>query len=36
VFSFTFNTLGLQTLTVVDTTNSSIVGSATVNVVPKS
>lgn len=36
IFSYTFNTLGFQTLTIIDTTNSSIVGSATVNVVPKS
>jgi hypothetical protein len=35
VFSFTFNTLGSQTLYLTDTTNSSIVGSAVVNVVPK-
>jgi hypothetical protein len=35
VFSYTFNTLSFQTLTIVDTTNSSIVGSAIVNVVPK-
>jgi hypothetical protein len=35
VFSYTFNTLGLQTLTIVDTTNSSIVGSTTINVLPK-
>src|SRR5581483_11783713 len=36
VFSFTFNTLGSQTLTLADTANGSVVGSATVNVVPKS
>jgi hypothetical protein len=35
VFSYTFNTLGLQTLTIVDTTNSAIFGSASVNVVTK-
>jgi hypothetical protein len=35
VFSFTCNTLGYQTLTVTDTTNSSISGSAIVNVLPK-
>ena len=36
VFSYTFNTLGFQTLTVVDTTNSSILGSSIVNVLAKS
>ncbi len=35
VFSFTFNTLGLQTLKLVDSANGAILGSATVNVVPK-
>jgi len=35
VFSYTFNALGFQTLTVVDTTNSSISGSATEDVLPK-
>ncbi len=35
VFSYTFNKLGLQTLTIVDTTNSSILGSVTVDVLPK-
>ncbi|MDB5306227.1 MAG: hypothetical protein JWO38_429 [Gemmataceae bacterium] len=35
VFSYTFNTLGFQTLTIVDTTTSAVVGRATVNVVPK-
>jgi FG-GAP-like repeat len=35
VFSYTFPTLGSQTLTIVDTTNSSIVGSVVENVVPK-
>jgi hypothetical protein len=34
-FSYTFNTLGLQTLSITDTTNSSVTSSATVNVVPK-
>lgn len=35
VFSYTFNTLGLQTLTITDTSNSAITGSAVVNVVAK-
>ncbi len=35
VFSFTFNTLGSQTLTLTDTTNSSLVGSAIMNVLAK-
>jgi hypothetical protein len=35
-FSYTFNALGSQTFTLTDTTNSSLVGSATVNVVRKS
>jgi hypothetical protein len=35
VFSYTFNALGFQTLTIVDTTNSSISGSDTVDVLPK-
>lgn len=35
IFSFTFNTLGVQTLTIVDITNGAVLGSATVNVVPK-
>ena len=35
IFSYTFNTLGFQTLTIVDTSNSSIVGSDFVSVVPK-
>ena len=35
VFSYTFNALGAQTLNIVDTTNSSILGKATVNVVAK-
>jgi trimeric autotransporter adhesin len=36
IFSYTFNTLGLETLNIVDTTNNTILGSAIVNVVPKS
>lgn len=36
VFSYTFNTLSLQTLTIKDSTNSSIIGTAIVNVLPKS
>ncbi len=35
VFSFTFNTLGSQTLTVTDTSNSSLVGTDIVNVLAK-
>jgi len=35
VFSYTFNRLGLDTLTIVDTTDSSIIGSDTLNVLPK-
>ena len=35
VFSYTFNRLGLDTLTIVDLANSSIVGTDTINVVPK-
>ena len=35
VFSYTFNTLGSQTFYLTDTTNNSLVGSATVNVVAK-
>jgi hypothetical protein len=35
VFSYTFNRLGLDTLTIVDLANSSITGTDTVNVVPK-
>jgi S-adenosylmethionine hydrolase len=35
VFSYTFNALGNQTLTVVDSSNDAILGTATVNVVPK-
>jgi hypothetical protein len=36
VFSYTFNALGLQTLTVTDTTDGTILGSIVVNVLPKS
>ena len=36
VFSYTFNALGSQTLTITDSTNSTIMGTAIVNVVPKS
>ena len=36
VFSYTFNTLGFQTLTVTDTTNNSIFGSDIVDVLAKS
>jgi hypothetical protein len=32
VFSYTFPTAGFQTFTIVDTTNSSVVGSALVDV----
>ena len=32
IFSYTFNALGFQTVTVTDTTNSSIFGSITVDV----
>src|SRR5205085_2052614 len=32
-FSYTFGTLGFQTLKIVDTTNSALLGSTTVNVV---
>jgi hypothetical protein len=35
VFSYTFNTLGLETLKIVDSATGAIVGSAVVNVVPK-
>jgi hypothetical protein len=35
IFSYTFNRLGLDTLTIVDLANSSIVGTDTLNVVPK-
>jgi len=36
IFSYTFNTLGPQTLMLLDTTNGSVVGSIGVNVLPKS
>jgi hypothetical protein len=36
VFSYTFNALGFQTITVTDTTNSSIFGSIVVNVLAQS
>jgi hypothetical protein len=36
VFSYTFNALGLQTLTIVDTSNSSILGTDIVDVLAKS
>jgi hypothetical protein len=36
VFRYTSNALGFQTLTIVDTTNSSISGSAIIDVLPKS
>jgi hypothetical protein len=36
VFSYTFNALSFQTLTIVDNSNSSISGSAVVDVLPKS
>jgi hypothetical protein len=36
IFSYTFNALALQTITIVDTTNSAIAGSFTTNVVKKS
>jgi hypothetical protein len=35
IFSYTFNALGLQTITIVDNANSSVVGTITVNVLPK-
>jgi hypothetical protein len=35
VFSYTFNALGFQTITVVDTSNSSIIGSILEDVLPK-
>src|SRR5439155_6996857 len=35
-FSYTFNALGTQTLFLTDTSNGSVVGSTTVNVLPKS
>jgi hypothetical protein len=35
IFSYTFNALGFQTISIVDSTNGSIVGSITVDVLPK-
>ena len=35
VFSYTFNTLGFQTLTIVDTSNSSIIGTDVIDVLAK-
>ena len=35
IFSYTFDTLGIQTLTILDTSNSSIFGSVIVDVLPK-
>jgi trimeric autotransporter adhesin len=35
IFSYTFNALGLQTITVVDSTNGSIIGSIVVDVLKK-
>jgi hypothetical protein len=35
IFSYTFNALALQTLSIVDTTNSAILGSILVDVLPK-
>jgi hypothetical protein len=35
IFSYTFNALGFQTLTIVDTTNSSILGTDILDVLPK-
>jgi hypothetical protein len=35
IFSYTFNRMGLDTLTIVDLANSSIIGTDTLNVVPK-
>src|SRR5262249_25629865 len=35
IFSYTFNALGFQTITIVDQSNSSIVGSITEDVLPK-
>jgi hypothetical protein len=35
VFSYTFNALDLQTITIVDTVNSAIAGSFATNVVKK-
>lgn len=36
IFSYTFNALGFQTLSIVDLTNASILGSILVDVLPKS
>ena len=36
IFSYTFNALGFQTLTIVDTTNSPIAGGIVIHVLPKS
>ena len=36
VFSYTLNTLGSQTLTLVDTANGSLLGTVATNVTPKS
>jgi hypothetical protein len=36
IFSYTFNALGFQTITIADTTNSSIFGNYIVDVLPKS
>jgi hypothetical protein len=36
IFSYTFNALGLQTITVTDTTNSSIIGSIVLDVLAQS
>jgi hypothetical protein len=35
IFSYTFNALGFQTITIVDTTNSTIFGNDTVDVLPQ-
>jgi hypothetical protein len=35
IFSYTFNALGFQTLSIVDTTDSSIFGNITIDVLPK-
>jgi hypothetical protein len=36
IFSYTFNALGLQTITITDTTNSNIFGTDILNVLPQS
>jgi hypothetical protein len=36
IFSYTFNALGFQTISIVDTTNNSILGNDTVDVLPQS